>query len=89
LLILEFSRPDNRLFAGLYRFYFFHVLPVIGRLLSGSHVDAYRYLPESVWAFPGRTELAKAITSTGLRMLEQRRHLFGAVTLHVAERPSA
>jgi demethylmenaquinone methyltransferase/2-methoxy-6-polyprenyl-1,4-benzoquinol methylase len=87
LLILEFAKPDNRLFAGVYRFYFFRVLPVVGRLLSGSRVDAYRYLPESVWAFPDVPELARAIEATGLRVLEHRRHLFGAVMLHVAERP--
>jgi demethylmenaquinone methyltransferase/2-methoxy-6-polyprenyl-1,4-benzoquinol methylase len=89
LLILEFSRPDNRLFASLYRFYFFRVLPVVGRLLSGSSVDAYRYLPDSVWAFPDAPELAHVIASTGLRVVAQRRHLFGAVMLHVAERPAS
>jgi demethylmenaquinone methyltransferase/2-methoxy-6-polyprenyl-1,4-benzoquinol methylase len=89
LLILEFSRPDNPLFGGIYRFYFFRVLPLVGRLLSGSSVDAYRYLPESVWAFPDVPALARALASTGLRVVEQRRHIFGAVTLHVAERPAS
>jgi demethylmenaquinone methyltransferase/2-methoxy-6-polyprenyl-1,4-benzoquinol methylase len=87
LLILEFARPDNRLFAACYRFYFFGVLPVVGRLLSGSPVDAYRYLPESVWAFPGPAELARALRSAGLEVVEQHRHLYGAVVLHVAQRP--
>ena len=86
LLVLEFSRPENRAFARLYRLYFFQVLPRLGRLLSGSPVDAYRYLPESVWAFPGPDELAAAMRAAGLRVLEQKRFLGGAVVLHVSER---
>jgi len=86
LLVLEFSRPENRLFARLYRWYFFQVLPRLGRLLSGSPIDAYRYLPESVWAFPGPAELAAALRGAGLEVREQRRLLGGAVRLHVADR---
>lgn len=86
LLILEFARPDNRLVAKLYGVYFFSILPRLGRWLSGSDSDAYRYLPESVWAFPGISELGRAIESAGMRLLEQKRFLMGAVVLHVAER---
>ena len=86
LLILEFGRPENPLFARAYRWYFFQVLPRLGRLLSGSPLDASRYLPESVWAFPGPAELAAALRSCGLDVLAQQRHLGGAVVLHVAER---
>ena len=88
LLILEFGRPDNRVFARLYRFYFFEVLPRLGRLLSGSAIDAYRYLPESVWAFPGPEALAAAMRVAGLAVVEQKRFLMGAVMLHVSERPA-
>ena len=86
LLILEFARPGNPLFARVYGWYFFHVLPRLGRLLSGSPIDAYRYLPESVWAFPGPDLLASALRASGFDVLAQRRHLGGAVLLHVAER---
>jgi demethylmenaquinone methyltransferase / 2-methoxy-6-polyprenyl-1,4-benzoquinol methylase len=88
LLVLEFSRPTNPVVAKLYGAYFFHVLPRVGRVLSGSTIDAYRYLPQSVWAFPGPAALAEALAAAGLTVLEQRRFLFGAVVLHVADRPS-
>jgi len=86
LLILEFARPDNRLVAKLYSLYFFGILPRVGSWLSGSDSDAYRYLPESVWAFPGLSQLGAAIEAAGMRVLEQKRFLMGAVVLHVAER---
>lgn len=87
LLVLEFSRPDGRLFAAAYRTYVFRVLPRVGRLLSGSEIDAYRYLPESVWAFPSPDELARTFRAHGLRVLAQDALLGGAVVLHAAERP--
>jgi len=87
LLVLEFSRPDGRLFAALYRMYVFGVLPRVGRLLSGSEIDAYRYLPHSVWAFPRPRELAAVLVANGLRVVSQRRLLGGAVVLHVADKP--
>jgi demethylmenaquinone methyltransferase/2-methoxy-6-polyprenyl-1,4-benzoquinol methylase len=86
LLVLEFSRPERRWFAAFYRFYFFRILPLMGRLLSGSEIDAYRYLPESVWAFPSPVELAAELETAGLAVREQRRFLMGAVVLHVADR---
>jgi len=88
LLILEFSRPEGRVFGPLYRAYLFGVLPRVGRLLSGSRIDAYRYLPDSVWAFAGARELATVLTGHGLSVLSQRRLLGGAVLLHVAEKPA-
>jgi demethylmenaquinone methyltransferase/2-methoxy-6-polyprenyl-1,4-benzoquinol methylase len=86
LLILEFGRPQNRAFAALYRFYFFQILPRVGRMLSRSDVDAYGYLPESVWAFFGPDELAARMRSLGLQPRPPRSFLGGAVLLFVAEK---
>ena len=48
--ILEFSHPPNRIFAAFYKFYSRRIIPLVGRLVSGS-ADAYTYLPESVSRF--------------------------------------
>jgi demethylmenaquinone methyltransferase/2-methoxy-6-polyprenyl-1,4-benzoquinol methylase len=87
LLILEFGKPDGRIFAAVYRTYFFRVLPSVGRLISGSEIDAYRYLPESVWSFPDAAQLGDVLRRQGLRVLFQQRLLGGAVVLHAAEKP--
>ncbi len=50
-LILEFSLPRNLTFRALYLFYFRHVLPRVGGLISGDH-QAYRYLNQTVETFP-------------------------------------
>ena len=51
LAILEFGTPTLPGLRAAYLFYFRHVLPLIGRLIS-RHNDAYSYLPASVAAFP-------------------------------------
>jgi demethylmenaquinone methyltransferase/2-methoxy-6-polyprenyl-1,4-benzoquinol methylase len=48
VVILEFSQPTNFLFKKIYFFYFTRILPMIGRLIAKSKVDAYSYLPTTV-----------------------------------------
>lgn len=51
VLILEFSLPPNRLIRSAYMFYFRHILPRIGSVISGDS-QAYRYLNQTVETFP-------------------------------------
>ncbi len=51
LVVLEFSLPRQTWLRALYRFYFHHMVPAIGRWFSRD-LSAYRYLPDSVEAFP-------------------------------------
>ncbi|MDH5805043.1 MAG: ubiquinone/menaquinone biosynthesis methyltransferase, partial [Gemmatimonadota bacterium] len=51
LAVLEFSTPKWPGIKTLYLWYFRHVLPWIGRVVS-KHTTAYRYLPDSVMDFP-------------------------------------
>lgn len=51
IIVLEFSQPTSFPFKQVYRFYFKHVLPRLGKWVS-KDASAYTYLPESVDAFP-------------------------------------
>lgn len=84
-VILEFSTPPSALVRGMYRAYSHHVLPAIGRMMSG-HPTAYRYLPESVDTFPGPDDLATRLTSAGFGTVRWRHLTFGVVAIHVGER---
>ena len=64
LLVLEFTQPQVRLFSHLYRFYFSHVLPVVGGLISGNR-QAYAYLPESVGNSPQGGEFLELMEEVG------------------------
>lgn len=63
VLILEFTKPRNFPFRQIFDIYFRHILPLIGSWTSGDR-RAYKYLYESVQAFPDfddfNTELIKA-----------------------------
>jgi demethylmenaquinone methyltransferase / 2-methoxy-6-polyprenyl-1,4-benzoquinol methylase len=87
--ILEFSRPRNRLFGRLYRFYFRHVLPLIGQLLSRSKDNAYRYLPASVMEFPDGEALADRLRGHGLIDVRWHPFTFGIATLYVGVKKPA
>jgi len=64
LVVLECAIPRRRPLRGLYLFYFLHLLPWIGRLIS-PRGSAYTYLPSSVLGFPQRQELLDRMTAAG------------------------
>ena len=54
-------------------------------MVSG-HPTAYKYLPESVNAFPGPGDLAALLTSAGFANVRWRQLTLGIVAIHVGER---
>ncbi|MEZ6067638.1 MAG: bifunctional demethylmenaquinone methyltransferase/2-methoxy-6-polyprenyl-1,4-benzoquinol methylase UbiE [Planctomycetaceae bacterium] len=85
--VLEFSQPSSRLFGAVYRWYFKHVLPRIGQLVSGSRLDAYNYLPQSVGEFPNGQALADVMVECGLSEVRFRPLTFGIATLYWGRKP--
>jgi len=63
-VILEFATPRFAPLRAAYLFYFRHILPAVGRMVS-KHRDAYTYLPESVLAFPEPDALARRFAAAG------------------------
>lgn len=84
-VILEFSTPRNGLVRRGYHLYFHHVLPRIGRLVSG-HRTAYSYLPRSVANFPAAEELARRLTAAGFSEVRWRPLSLGIAAIHVGVR---
>lgn len=80
--ILDFSEPDG-LFGSFYQFYFRHVLPRIGRALSGS-AASYEYLPRSVHRFPSPGNMLALLSSCGFRDASWTPYTFGIAGLYRA-----
>ncbi len=74
--IVELSVPSNRLLLWGYKLYFLHILPLIGRLVSGNG-SAYRYLPESVLRFPKPDKVCAMLVEAGFRDVEAKAFTFG------------
>jgi demethylmenaquinone methyltransferase/2-methoxy-6-polyprenyl-1,4-benzoquinol methylase len=87
-VILEFSTPRARLIRSLYLFYFQHILPLVGRFVSG-HRTAYTYLPKSVANFPVEEELAGRMKRAGFGNVSWQSLSFGVAAIHVGERVAA
>lgn len=65
VLVLEFSRPRVPVWRTVYGAYFKHVLPRCGALVSGSRDGSYRYLHDSVMAFPEREAFLGCMREAG------------------------
>ncbi len=83
LVILEFPPPPRGAFGLVYRVYFQRVLPFLGGLVSGSF-GAYRYLPESVEAFPPPEALKAMMEEAGFRVRYELLTL-GVAAIHVGD----
>ena len=83
LAILEFAIPTNSLLRIGYLWYFRHVLPRIGALIS-RHEAAYGYLPASVGAFATPEEFVTILRQSGFSEIRAVPLTFGIVFLYTA-----
>ncbi|MBK9149944.1 MAG: bifunctional demethylmenaquinone methyltransferase/2-methoxy-6-polyprenyl-1,4-benzoquinol methylase UbiE [Saprospiraceae bacterium] len=83
VMILEFSKPVAFPVKQLFHLYFKFVLPVIGRLKSKDR-KAYRYLYESVQAFPDYRNFADILERCGYKNATYKALTGGICTIYTA-----
>jgi len=83
-LVLEFSIPGYPL-KPFYLGYFRHVLPVIGRVLSG-HPTAYKYLNKSSEGFPYGKDFVNEMEAVGFNSVSFQPLSMGIVTLYKGQK---
>jgi demethylmenaquinone methyltransferase / 2-methoxy-6-polyprenyl-1,4-benzoquinol methylase len=81
IAILELSEPRRGVMGTLARFHIRVLVPRMGALLSGSR--EYRYLQESIAAFPPADEFAQMMRDAGIEVLGVHALSFGACHLYV------
>ncbi|MDE6508170.1 MAG: bifunctional demethylmenaquinone methyltransferase/2-methoxy-6-polyprenyl-1,4-benzoquinol methylase UbiE [Alistipes sp.] len=84
VVILEFSRPRNRLFRALFGFYFGKVLPWVGGMVSHDR-QAYAYLPASVGEFPSPEAFVAMMGRAGFRECRARSLSGGIAHIYIGE----
>lgn len=82
VIILEFSKPTTFPFKQGYNFYFQHILPVFGKLISKDHA-AYTYLPESVQAFPDGPDFVSILNQVGFKATAWHSLTFGISSIYI------
>ena len=84
-LILEFSLPRNGFVRHSYLFYFRHILPRLGGLISGdSH--AYRYLNQTVETFPYGEAFCSLMRESGFTSVQATELTFGIATIYSGDK---
>jgi demethylmenaquinone methyltransferase/2-methoxy-6-polyprenyl-1,4-benzoquinol methylase len=83
VVILEPSIPSNLILKILFKFYFSYILPALGKIFSNDS-NAYKYLPESVDAFPSGKDFIKELENSGFRKCKHIPLSFGIVALYTA-----
>ncbi|MGE3285883.1 MAG: demethylmenaquinone methyltransferase [Pseudonocardia sp.] len=86
LVVCEFSTPTWVPFRVVYHAGLERVLPAVAQRVS-SNPEAYRYLGESIRAWPDQAALATRIAAAGWTNVAWRNLTGGAVALHRARRP--
>ena len=81
--ILEPSVPKSFPLKQLYSIYFQHILPIVGTLISKDK-NAYKYLPESVEAFPSEEKFILKLEKIGFKECKYIPLTFGIVSLYLA-----
>ena len=83
--VLEFAIPTAPALRGAYLWYFNHILPRVGRLVS-RHDAAYGYLPASVSAFASPDEFVAILQQSGFRDVSAVPLALGIVFLYTGRR---
>ncbi len=81
--VLEFSQPEYFPLKQIYNFYFRHIMPRVGKLVSKDNA-AYTYLPESVRAFPHGKAFANELMSAGYKDVSIHKLTGGIASIYIA-----
>lgn len=84
-LVLEFSLPANALFRRFYLFYFRHILPRVGGLISGD-AQAYRYLNTTVETFPYGEAFCGLMREAGFENVSATPLTFGIASIYQGDK---
>lgn len=82
---LEVTQPAKAI-KPFYYFYMLKIVPEIAHIM-GQDMQAYKYLGQSIKAFPGVEKFSKFIKSTGWTEVKSQKLGLGTVAIHTAFKP--
>jgi len=84
-VVLDFGKPDNALWRGLYFGYLRLCVPCLGRVFCGS-ASAYAYILESLHHYPAQRGVAAKMRELGLVKVRVLNLLGGVMSITWGER---
>jgi len=85
LLVLDFGKPDNAMWRGIYFAYLRVFVPVLGRIFCGSS-SAYAYILESLHPYPAQRGVAEQMKELGLAKVRIINLLGGVMSINYGEK---
>jgi demethylmenaquinone methyltransferase / 2-methoxy-6-polyprenyl-1,4-benzoquinol methylase len=85
IIVLEFSLPSNRLLRSLHRFYLRHVVPTVGRIVSGDKY-AYSYLDQTIETYSQGEAFCELMRHAGFVEVNAEPVNFGIVTIYTGKK---
>jgi demethylmenaquinone methyltransferase/2-methoxy-6-polyprenyl-1,4-benzoquinol methylase len=86
VLILDFGKPDNAIWRGIYFSYLRHIVPLLGWLFSGDR-ETHGYILESLNHYAGQKGVASRMEALGLAQVRIINLLGGIMSINYAEKP--
>lgn len=81
VVVLEFSRPTFPGLKPIYDWYSFHVMPLLGRWITGDG-RSHRYLAESIRVHPDQEKLQRVMEQAGFARCQYFNLAGGIVAIH-------
>jgi demethylmenaquinone methyltransferase/2-methoxy-6-polyprenyl-1,4-benzoquinol methylase len=88
LAIMEMTLPERGIIGAVYRWYFDHLVPFLGNVLSRTDY-AYSYLVDSVHDFPADEAFLGEIRDAGFGSAGVLRISFGTARIYRGRKPAA
>jgi demethylmenaquinone methyltransferase/2-methoxy-6-polyprenyl-1,4-benzoquinol methylase len=85
LLILDFGKPDNAIWRGIYFGYLRLFVPLLGRIFCGN-AAAYAYILESLQTYPAQAGVAAKLRELNFAEVRVINLLGGVMSIHYAEK---
>lgn len=87
LLVLDFGKPENKIWRAVYFSALKFLVPLFGRIFC-KNAAAYAYIYESLKDYPAQRGVAAKLESMKLQDIQVRQFLGGAMSIHFARKPS-
>lgn len=88
LIVLDFGKPDNALWRGLYFTYLKLLVPLLGLLVCGKP-SAYAYIIASLRDYPAQRVVEARMRRLGLVNVRTDNFIGGAMSINYGEKPRA
>ncbi len=86
LIVLDFGKPDNALWRGIYFAYLKLLVPVLGLLVCGKP-SAYAYIIASLRDYPAQRGVEERMKNLGLVNVRTDNFIGGAMSINYGEKP--